>query len=58
MEPSSWTSSRHEVVDLLPERSHESLVAWLEKHPGTEIAPRDRSNVYREGLWPKALRGP
>lgn len=41
---------RHEVVDLLPERSHESLVAWLEKHPGTEIATRDRSNVYREGL--------
>lgn len=41
---------RHEVVDLLPERSQESIVAWLRKHPGTEIATRDRSNVYREGL--------
>jgi transposase len=41
---------RRRVVDLLPERSQESLVAWLEEHPGTEIATRDRSNVYREGL--------
>jgi len=41
---------RHRVVDLLPERSQESLVAWLKEHPGTEIATRDRSNVYREGL--------
>lgn len=40
----------HKVVDLLPERSQESLVAWLEEHPGTQIATRDRSNVYREGL--------
>ena len=43
---------RHEVVDLLPERSQESLVAWFKRHPGTEveIAARDRSNIYREGL--------
>jgi transposase len=43
---------RHEVVDLLPERSQESLVAWFERHPGTEVevATRDRSNIYREGL--------
>jgi transposase len=45
---------RHEVVELLPERSQErSLVAWFENHPGAaevEVAARDRSNIYREGL--------
>ena len=44
---------RHRVVDLLPERSQESLVAWFESHSSTEmveVATRDRSNIYREGL--------
>jgi transposase len=41
---------RRRVVDLLPERSQESLVAWLERHPGVETATRDRSNIYREAL--------
>ena len=41
---------RRRVVDLLPERSQESLVAWLEGHPGVETATRDRSNTYREAL--------
>jgi transposase len=42
----------HKVVDLLPERSQESLVAWFERHPAAEVevATRDRSNIYREGL--------
>jgi transposase len=42
----------HKVVDLLPERSQESLVGWFESHPasGVEVATRDRSNIYREGL--------
>jgi transposase len=42
----------HKVVDLLPERSQESLVAWFGSHPGAEVevATRDRSNIYREGL--------
>jgi transposase len=43
----------HKVVDLLPKRSQESLVAWFESHPGAagvEVATRDRSNIYREGL--------
>ena len=37
----------HKVVDLLPERSQESLVGWLESHPlaGVEVATRDRSNI-------------
>ena len=43
---------RHEVVDLLAERSQESLVAWFGSHPAAEVevATRDRSNIYREGL--------
>ncbi len=41
---------RRRVVDLLPERSQESLVAWLKRHPGVETATRDRSNIYREAL--------
>jgi transposase len=44
---------RHGVVDLLPERSQESLAAWFEGHPDAaevEVATRDRSNIYREGL--------
>ena len=35
------------------ERSQESLVAWLKSHPvaaEVQIANRDRSNIYREGL--------
>ena len=41
---------RRRVVDLLPECSQESLVAWLRRHPGVEVATRDRSRVYREGI--------
>ena len=41
---------RRKVVDLLPERSQESLVAWLKRHPRVETATRDRSNIYREAL--------
>jgi len=42
----------HKVVDLLPERSQDSLVAWFKSHPTAEVevAARDRSNIYREGL--------
>src|SRR5215213_4761137 len=43
----------HKVVDLLPERSQESLVTWFGTHPAAaevEVATRDRSNIYREGL--------
>jgi transposase len=43
----------HKVVDLLPERSQESLLAWFRSHPRAaevEVATRDRSNIYREGL--------
>ena len=41
---------RRRVVDLLPERSQEGVVAWLKRHPEVEFAARDRSNIYREAL--------
>jgi transposase len=40
---------RGSVVDLLPERSVESLAAWLVAHPGVEVVSRDRSPLYAEG---------
>lgn len=38
------------MVDLLPRRSTESLARWLKEHPGVEVAARDRSHVYAQGL--------
>jgi transposase len=39
---------KHRVVDLLPDRSTESVKAWLEKHPGIEVVSRDRCGIYAE----------
>jgi transposase len=37
-------------VDLLPDRSAETLAKWLREHPGAEIISRDRSSSYAEGI--------
>jgi len=40
---------RHRVVDLLPDRTSQSLATWLQAHPGVEVITRDRSTTYAEG---------
>lgn len=39
---------RHRVVDLLPDRTAESLVTWLAQHGTPEIISRDRGSGYAE----------
>lgn len=40
---------RHVVLDLLPERTPESVQKWLEAHPEVEFVSRDRGGTYVEG---------
>jgi hypothetical protein len=40
--------ARYRVIALLPERSAESTVAWLEQHPEIEVITRDRSKLYAD----------
>jgi transposase len=39
---------RHCVVDLLPDRKPETVIAWLEQHDTPEIISRDRGTGYAE----------
>jgi transposase len=39
----------HRVVDLLPERTAQTVTLWLQNHPGVEIITRDRSTEYARG---------
>jgi transposase len=40
----------HQVLDLLPERSAESVATWLAQHPTISVVCRDRSALYAEGI--------
>jgi transposase len=41
---------RHQPIDLLPDRSIETVVAWLQAHPGIEIISRDRGQTYIDAI--------
>jgi transposase len=41
---------RHQVIDLLPERSAPSVAQWLQAHSTVAIVCRDRSGLYAEGI--------
>ena len=40
---------RRRVLDLLPDRTADSLAAWLKAHPSVKIVSRDRASAYSEG---------
>ena len=50
---------RHKSIDLLPDRTQQTLCTWLLAHPEIEIISRDRSFEYKAGIEkgaPQALQ--
>jgi transposase len=41
---------RRRVIDLLPDRTAETLAGWLQQRPGIAIVARDRSTEYARGI--------
>jgi transposase len=41
---------RHQVIDLLADRTAETLAEWLRSHPEVKIVARDRSMEYARGI--------
>jgi transposase len=50
---------KHRVVDLLPDRTAQTLEEWLKAHPGIEVVSRDRYQPYIDAIKrgaPKAVQ--
>lgn len=41
---------QHQVVDVLPDRTAETVAQWLQAHPSIEVITRDRSTDYINGI--------
>lgn len=40
----------HQPIALLADRKAETLIAWLQAHPGVEVLSRDRSKTYKKAM--------
>src|ERR1700730_14943588 len=40
----------HRPIEVLPDRSVETVSAWFEKHPSIEVVSRDRSSEYAAAI--------
>lgn len=40
----------HQPIALLTDRKAETLVEWLQAHPGIEVLSRDRSKTYKSAM--------
>jgi transposase len=41
---------RSQPIDLLPERSVETVEAWLKEHPSLDVVSRDGSSEYASAI--------